>query len=93
MITVKHRKTYTLELEISVSDPNYAMFKEAFDKADSEPFARTQDIFDFIEHEVRPLIPFKKVNSPGFRLYSLNSERAIGCTVTYALAGVQTDFI
>ena len=93
MITVKHRKTYTLELEISVSDPNHAMFKEAFDKADSEPFARTQDIFDFIEREVRPLVPFKKANSPGFRLYSSNPDRAIGCVVTFSLSGIEFDYI
>lgn len=93
MITVKHCKTYTLELEISSRESSYEMFREAYDKHDSEPFARTEDIFEFIEREVRPLIPFKKVHSPGFRLYSTNPDRVIGCVVTYKLSNMEFDFI
>lgn len=93
MITVKHRKTYTLELSIPSDDKLYAMFRETYDKRDSEPFLHTNEIFAFIESEVRPLVPFKKVKSYGFRLYTANPDKAIGMVVTFYLSDTDLDFI
>ena len=68
MMMVKHRKTYTLEIEIDTYDSMYSMFREAYEKAESEPFIHTQKIFDLIERDVRPLIPFKSVHGYSYRL-------------------------
>lgn len=93
MITVNHCKTYTLELSIPAKDRLYPMFRETYDKRDSEPFLHTDEIFAFIESEVRPFVPFKKVKSPGFRLYTKNPDKAINMTVTFTLSEKSLDWI
>lgn len=92
-MTIKHRKTYTLEIEIDTFDSMYSMFREAYDKAETEPFIHTQEIFDLIDRDVRPLVPFKKVHGYRYRLYSGNPDSGIKCTVTFDLSSNSYDFI
>lgn len=90
---INHRKTYTLEIEIDTYDDQYLMFREAHDKAETEPFLHTQEIFDLIDSDVRPLVPFKKVHGYSYRLCSANPDRGIKCIVTFNLSDKSIDFI
>lgn len=93
MMMVKHRKTYTLEIDIDTFDSLYSMFREAYDKAKTDPFLHTQEIFDLIDRDVRPLVPFKKVHGYSYRLYSGNPDRGIKCIITFNFSPECCDFI
>lgn len=93
MITVHHRKTYTLKLDIPSNDKLYPTIRDAYDKAKSEPFLHTDEIFAFIEEKVRPLVPYKRFRAYGFRLHSGESKQSIGMTVTFTFSGNELDFI
>lgn len=90
---IKHRKTYTLEVKIDKFSDEYAMFREAYDKAETEPFIHVQEIFDLIDRDVRPLVPFKKVHGYSYSLYSGNPDCGIKCLVTFNLSATVYDYI
>lgn len=91
---IKHRKTYTLEMEIKKNDPLYSMFREAHDKANTEPFLHIEEIGDIIERDVRPLVPFKRVYGWSYRLYVSGRDEVVNCCITYKLdSNIETDFI
>ena len=93
MMTINHRKTYTLDVEITKIDEEYAMFRDAYDNADSEPFKYIEEIGDIIEKELKPLVPFKKVYSWGYRLNVIGRNEDIKMTVTFNLARSDIDII
>lgn len=81
MMTVKHRKTYTFNVEIDKNDEKYTMFRNAYDKAETAPFQYIEEIGDIIENELRPLIPFKKVNGGwNYRLNITGRDETIRLT-------------
>lgn len=61
MMTVKHRKTYTLEVEINKINKEYAMLRDAIDKRESKPFKYMDEISKIIENDLRPLVPLRRL--------------------------------
>lgn len=92
MIIVNHRKTYSLECKITERDSLYNMFAEAHDKRESDPWLHTDEIFEFINKEVRPLVPFKKTYTYGYRLHKKHNGD-IEMVVTFDLSNKEFDII
>lgn len=93
MMTVKHRKTYTLEVEINKIDKEYEMLRDANDKRESEPFKYMEEIGKIIENDLRPLVPFKKVCGWSYRIYVAGRDEVVHITVTFYLSNHNVDFI
>lgn len=92
MITINHCKTYTLDCEITKRDESYSMFNEAYENHDNDPWLHTDEIFKLIEKEIRPLVPFKKVGSYGYRLIKWNNGTIL-MKVTFDLNEKKLDII
>lgn len=94
MLNIKHQKTYTLQFEVTSTDSHYDLFRAQYDAANNgDSFAHTEEIFRFIESEVLPLVPFKKHHGHGFRLFTKDADKYIGCTITVNLSKDETSFI
>ena len=89
---VKHKKTYTLEVVIDKFSSRYDLFREACDKADTDPFLHTNEIFKIIETEIKPLVPFKRICGGGYRLVD-TCTGVIKMLVTFDLSSTEIDFI